>query len=201
MSKKSPWEALRQRLERPYVVLDTETTGLRDPEAVSVAVVGADGRTILNRLMRPGKPIEPSAAEVTGIDDAAVADAPPFPEVESDVTQAISGKLVVIYNADYDVSVLRNTYARYGLELPPFEPWCAMKWFAPIFGEWNDRRGDFAWKSLAVAADYFGVNQEAAHDALDDALTTWRILQAALERAKPGPAKELSLFGDAPAGG
>jgi len=199
MPHPSPWEQLRQRLECPYVVLDTETTGLDEPEMVSVAIVRGDGQTILDRLVKPGKPIEPSAAAITGIDDAAVADAPSFPEVEPEVTKALSGRLVVIYNADYDVSVLRNTYARYGLALPSFEAWCAMKWFAPIFGEWNERRGDFAWKSLAVAAEYFAIPQSAAHDALDDALTTWRILQAALRRAKPRPAEELTLFGEAPA--
>jgi len=196
MPDRTPWEQARETLGRPYVVIDTEPTGLDRPEMVSIAIVGSDGRPLLNKLVRPGKPIEPSAAEVTGLDDAAVANAPSFPEIERDVTRALTGKLVAIYNADYDVTVLKNTYARYGLELPRFEPWCVMKWFAPIFGEWNERRREFAWKSLARAAEYFGITQSAAHDALDDALTTWRVLQAALDRAGPRPAEELTLFGE-----
>ncbi|MFC2078278.1 exonuclease domain-containing protein [Candidatus Bipolaricaulota bacterium] len=179
----SAWDDLRILLDRPYVVLDTETTGLLDPEIVAVAVVSGDGGSLVNELVRPAKPIDPEASRITGIDAETVRDKPEFPEIEPQLTRAIAGKLVCIYNASYDLKVLSNTYGRYGLAPPPIEPWCVMKWFARVFGDWNKERGDYTWQPLSRAAEYFGVKQGAPHDALEDTLTTWRILQAAILRA------------------
>jgi DNA polymerase III epsilon subunit-like protein len=184
----SPWEEVRAFARQPFVVLDTETTGLVDPEMVSVAVVSRSGQPLVHRLVKPGKPIEPDASRITGLDAAAVADALSFPAIEPELTAALSGRRVAIYNADYDAAVLRNAYARHRVPLPRYEPWCVMTWFARLFGEWDARHGDFVWKPLAVAADYFGVRKENPHNALEDALTTWRILDAAIAVAERGNA-------------
>ena len=185
--KPSPWEEIRLLTDGPYVVLDTETTGLVDPEIVAVAVISDAAEPLVNELVRPAKPIEPEASRITGIDEATVHEKLEFPEIEPRLTGAIASRRVCIYNASFDLTALRNTYARYDLPLPRFDPWCVMKWFARVFGVWNEERGDYAWQSLSRAAEYFNVKQAAAHDALDDALTTWRILQEAARRAKaPG---------------
>ena len=181
--RKQAWEELRILLDTPYVVLDTETTGLLEPEMVSVAVVDQQGESILHEFVRPAKAIEPGASRITGITDAMVADKPPFPEVEPLLTGAIADRLVVIYNAAYDSQVLRNTYARYGLPMPEHQTWCAMEWFARLNGEWNAVRGSYVWKSLAKAAAFFGVENPSAHDALADCRTTWKVLQEGLRRA------------------
>jgi len=186
-----PWDAIRSLIERPYVVLDTETTGLLNPEIVAIGVVSSSGETLLNELVRPARPIEPEASRITGIDAAAVADKPEFPAIEPALSRAIADTRVCIYNAAYDLAAIENTYVRYGLAIPAFESWCVMEWFAQVHGEWNDARGSYVWQPLAKAARHFGVTQGAPHDALDDALTTWRILDAAIARAglHPGGAR------------
>lgn len=181
--QQTAWEELRPLLDGSYVVLDTETTGLLAPELVSVAVIDHLGETMLHEFVRPAKPIESDASRITGITNDCVADKPPFPTIEPILTSAIAGKLVVIYNAAYDLEVMRNTYARYGLALPEFSLWCAMEWFAHLNGDWNEARGSYVWQSLAKAADYFGVDNPSVHDALADCRTTWRLLQEALRRA------------------
>jgi len=178
-----PWDAIRILVESPYVVLDTETTGLLNPEIVAVGVVSVSGETLLNEFVRPARPIEPEASRITGIDAAAVADKPEFPTIEPALSRAIADTRVCIYNAAYDLAAIENTYARYGLAIPAFESWCVMEWFAQVHGEWDDTRGSYVWQPLAKAARHFGVTQGAPHDALDDALTTWRILDAAIARA------------------
>ena len=169
---------------RDYVVLDTETTGLDSPEVVSVAVVDSHGKTLLNELVRPAKPIEPGASRITGITNEMVRDRAEFPAIYERLKDVLSNRLVVIYNASYDLKVLSNTCRRYNLAMPPFEHWCAMEWFAKVYGKWDSYRGDFTWQKLSTAAGYFAVKQHDAHDALGDCITTLRIITAGLARAR-----------------
>lgn len=192
----SPWEEIANLLRRPYVVLDTETTGLLAPEVVAVAVVASDSRTLLNELVRPAKPIDPEASRITGIDAEAVRDKPEFPVIADRLRQAIEGRLVIIYNAPYDIEALRNTHLRYGLPDLPIDSWCAMRWFARVYGDWNEKRRDYTWQSLSKAAEYFSVSQDAPHDALDDALTLSRIVREAACRAEGQVTGMRPLFGD-----
>lgn len=62
-------------LDRPWLILDTETTGLDDAKIVELgAVVMREGRVLAHRaaMYNPGKPIDPRASEVHGITDAMV---------------------------------------------------------------------------------------------------------------------------------
>ena len=69
--------------------------------------------------------IPEAVIEIHGITDEMVEDAPTFQEVYPKIVQAIAGKDVVIYNADYDSYLLDNLIIRNGLDLPRFESWQA----------------------------------------------------------------------------
>lgn len=170
--------------DQEYLILDTETTGLERPELVSLAVVNHRGETLFDERVKPGKPIDAQATALTGITNDAVRDRPAYPAFHETVDRLLAGRRVVIYNAAFDLAVLANTAHRYGLAPPAFAPWCAMRWFARVYGQWDPVRGDYTWQRLAVAADYYGVTPGTAHDARGDCLTTWRMLDAALRRAR-----------------
>lgn len=189
-------EEIRTALDRPYVVLDTETTGLLAPEIVAVAVVDQHGNPLLNEFVRPAKPIDAEASRITGIDAETVREKPEFPEIASRLSRSLEGRLVVIYNAPYDLEALRNTHLRYGLPEQRLDAWCAMRWFARVYGEWNEKRRDYTWQPLSRAAEYFGIAQNAPHDALDDALALSRILREAIGRASGRVAGMRTLFDD-----
>jgi len=179
-----PLTAIRDALEgRRYVVLDTETTGLHEPELVTVAVVSAAGEVLIDERVRPGKRIEADASRITGITDAMLVDCQEFPVIYPRLLGALTGSRVVIYNAAYDLKVLANTCRRYGLLSPTVDAWCAMEWYAALHGEWDPRRQAYRWQRLSVAAERFGVPELEAHSALGDCRTTLGVLHAALQLA------------------
>ena len=47
---------------------------------------------------------------------------------------------------------------------------CVMKLFAKYYGEWNPRKGDFRWMSLASAGQYFNIPEQNTHRATDDSV-------------------------------
>lgn len=91
------------------VFVDTETTGLKAPEAVtiSVAALGQEPRTI---RVRPPKPIELDATVVNGIRNKDVAGLPLVRDHEDyeELKELLEGSVVVAHNAPFDVEVLIN---------------------------------------------------------------------------------------------
>jgi DNA polymerase III epsilon subunit-like protein len=98
------------------VVLDTETTGLTDAYIVDLAVI-ARGKTLINTLVNPQVPIPQSASQIHGIYDPDVRGAPTFEELWPEFEAILKRSRVVIYNASYDLRIVRNEIHR----LPDFD--------------------------------------------------------------------------------
>jgi DNA polymerase-3 subunit epsilon len=142
----------RSLLERlDWVILDTETTGIsRHDEIVQIAVLAPDGEALLDTLIRPTRSIPNEATVIHGITDADVADAPPFPKIFPRLKEIIAGKTVIIYNAPFDVRLIRQTLAIHNLPPPGIEGEqveCAMLQYSAWYGElWPD--GGYRWQRL-----------------------------------------------------
>jgi DNA polymerase III subunit epsilon len=166
-----------------YLVLDTETTGLgSDAEICQIAIIDAQGNVLLDTLVKPVQPIPAEATAIHGITNDVVKDAKPFPAVQ--IADIIEGKHVIIYNRDYDVQLLRQSEA--ALFTAPYIQWgeiatfhCAMKHFAPIYGDYNSYRKNYRWKSLAAACSFYGIPvSENVHSALADCIMTLEVCKA-----------------------
>jgi hypothetical protein len=161
----------REALSDPHaVILDTETTGLKDSYAVQLAVITVTGTVLMDTLLNPQMAIPAEATAIHGITDEMVADAPLFADVLEDLADALHGRRVVIYNASFDTGVLlRELDRHYRATDPRPEPepdragrhpsserWmrrlgrveCAMETYAAFAGRWHDRFGDFTWQPL-----------------------------------------------------
>lgn len=159
----------RDLFARGFLILDTETTGLLpDGEVVQIAVLGSDGRIVLNEYVKPQKPIDESgkAFAVHGITNAKVADSPSWYDLHPRLNAALYTQPVVIYNQGFDVSIMEGCCRRARLPLFQAEWHCAMLKYAELRGE--RVKGQFKWHKLAVACDHMGVDLTDAHDALGD---------------------------------
>lgn len=160
------------------LILDTETTGMGpDDEVVQVAVVDIQGNVLLNTLVRPSRPISPEAASVHKITNADVANAPTGEQVCRRLAELLRGRLVCIYNADFDTRLLAQTAKAWGVSLPNYRAECVMKLYAEFAGEWSQRHDAWRWHKLQVAAARCGLGPFKAHDALEDARMTARLLR------------------------
>lgn len=108
-----PEELPSELTEKTYVVFDLETTGT-EPTRDEITEIGAvkieDGkiREIFQTLVKPEQHITEFITELTGIDDAMVADAPPFGAVVGDFYKFAYGSVLVAHNAEFDVKFMRT---------------------------------------------------------------------------------------------
>lgn len=134
-----------------WCILDTETTGLEShDQVVQISVIDGAGEPLINnQLIRPTVPINREAESVHGITVEQLVDAPTFAEFVEQLDNALRNRIVVIYNANYDSRMLRQSLLADGNEhVFDFHSECAMQRYAEWFGEWNDRRGQFRWQRL-----------------------------------------------------
>lgn len=183
---KTPAARAAQWLEHNALILDTETTGLDgDAEVIELAVIDCTGQALIDTLVRPARPIPADATAIHGITDQMVATAPSWADVRGQLLELIaSGRHLVIYNAGYDLRLIRQSDAMQGLETPPMAAHCAMLTYAEHWGEIDRRGTGYRWQRLGNAAAQQGVEiQGTAHRALADCLTTLGILRAIAKTA------------------
>lgn len=135
-----------------WVILDTETTGLGPgDEVVQIAIIDGAGNVLINNvLVKPTVSISEGARGVHGITEEMIASAPRFLEVLPAIRDAVHGKVVVIYNASFDISLLtqsaRASGERLAFQAAQYDD--AMLYYAEWFGQWNDYHGSFRWQRL-----------------------------------------------------
>lgn len=156
----------------PLAALDFETTGV-DPHhdrVLSYAMLGEPGFEVTG-LVNPGVPIPSASAEVHGITDDMLADAPSSAEglaVVVDWVQSLVERQIglVVFNAAYDLTMLQAEAARLGLTQPD---WSRLLVVDPFVVDWGIERGALGQRRLVDVAAYYGIPIPNAHDAMCDA--------------------------------
>ena len=166
------------------IVIDSETTGL-DPTKARIVEFAAlrlvsgrlDGKVVLHRLVNPGESIPLDVSQIHGIDDVAVADAPRFVAVASDISATFDGAVVVGHALGFDMALLQREFTLAGLEWSP-PRMLDTRLLAEIAAP------SLAGYSLENLAAWLGVPITKRHSALGDAETTARIFVALVPKLR-----------------
>jgi DNA polymerase III epsilon subunit family exonuclease len=169
-------------LNENTLFLDTETTGLdSNAEICEITIIDHNGLPLINTLIKPIKPIPEEAIKIHGITNEMVKDAPSFSDIYFELLNILFLKKIIIYNADYDLRLLRQCADLTGVHHKSREPFeavqgnsiCAMKSYQQ-FTESNK------WTKLTKACEQMkiDVSDITAHRALSDCIMTLRLIKA-----------------------
>jgi DNA polymerase-3 subunit epsilon len=165
-----------------YVILDTETTGLKDAEICQIAIIDRHGSTLLNTYVKPTHPIPASATAIHSITNDMVQGAPVWSDVSPLLMPLLTGCDVIAFNAVFDRKMMHKSAEAVGLPKTDWKTlgrwWCAMLAFSEIYGLRDRQRAGFRYQSLQTAAKHYGIRVSGAHTALDDCLTTLAVVKA-----------------------
>lgn len=171
---------MRLLLQRPVAFIDLETTGLnlstdRIVEIAIIKITPNGERLIKRRLVNPQIPISESALAIHGISDEMVKDAPTFKQIANEIKQFLEPCDIGGYNSNrFDIPMLIEEFLRCGLQFNVDGR--RLIDVQKIFHLMEQRTLTAAYKF------YCGKDLADAHSAESDAMATWEILEAQLER-------------------
>jgi DNA polymerase III subunit epsilon len=163
-----------------WCILDTETTGLGDSaEIVEIAAITSTSQ--YRSLVKPCTTISEGASKIHGITEDQVSDAPYFESAFLETWKTAKGKDLIIYNADFDLSLIRQSLKARGIQIafPTSDRrgcrifvnggsiHCAMHYYSQWIGEWNDYHENYKWQKLPGGD----------HSALGDCRATLEIIK------------------------
>ena len=158
------------------LAFDLETTSANPKEAriVTSALVRIDGRDVqkVEHLADPGIEIPEEATNVHGITtEKARAEGRPHEEVLKDTVAAIKaawedGLTLIVYNAAFDLTVLRSLTGDFTVTGPVYDPYVIDR----VSDKW--RKGK---RTLGAVCEHYGVELGNAHEATADALAAARV--------------------------
>ncbi|MDA8496148.1 3'-5' exonuclease [Kluyvera georgiana] len=150
-------------------------------------MVNARGEKIFETRLKPTVSIEPAALAVHGIKDEDLVSAPSWPDIAQQLQHHIGRRPLVIFNADFDTRILKQTAAAHNDPvswLDSLTVYCAMRLAAGYYGPTN-RYGTISLSGAVSQAGLSWIGK--AHSAVTDAFMTalvvnniagyWRELQ------------------------
>lgn len=168
------------QLTKPIVFIDLETTGINVSldKIVEIALVKVmpDGtKQVKRKLVNPEMPIPDQVTAIHGISDEMVKDAPSFKQIANEIKQFIEGADLGGYNSNrFDIPMLNEEFLRAGIsaDMESRQLLDVQK----VFHKMEQRTLTAAYKF------YCNKNLEDAHSAEADALATWEVLEAQVEK-------------------
>jgi len=169
-------------LQRPCVVLDFETTGLRRTDRViEIAAIRFEGdRTAeFHSLCNPGCALSSSIEDLTGLTDADLAEAPPTTlAIRRLMAEMLYDEpLLVAHNAAFDLRFLNQELGRAGMAPYGGRVLCTMQLSRRLFPGLPSHR-------LEALLEHWHIHVDRHHRALHDVRATAQLLDRLVATAE-----------------
>lgn len=152
--------------ESEYLILDTQTSGLgENDEIIEIAVTNLGGQPLLNTFIKPTVSISHDATMIHGITNEITEHSQSWNDVYKELCNIVGNKTLLIYNAEFDLSMLRQTCFAHNTVPAKFKSECIMELYAAYMD--SER-----WYSLEEATEH-----RTSHRALDRCLTLLLLMQ------------------------
>jgi DNA polymerase III subunit epsilon len=164
------------QLTRPLAIIDLETTGVnlgtdRIVEIAIVKIMPDEKKLIKRKLINPEIPISQVSADIHGITNEMVKDAPTFRQVANELKQFLDHCDLAGYNSNrFDIPMLVEEFLRIGMEFDGKGR--RLLDVQKIFHMMEQRTLSAAYRF------YCNKELEGAHGAEADASATWEVLVA-----------------------
>lgn len=168
-----------------YAIVDIETTGTHAGyhAITEVGVVLHDGEKITgtwHSLVNPECEIPSFITQLTGIDDAMVADAPAFSDIAGELHGILHDRIFVAHNASFDYAFIKSGLEENGYEFRT-KKLCTVRLSRKIFP-------GFRRYNLETVCRELGVSNASQHRAMGDAQATAEVFSLLLQRDPAGVA-------------
>ena len=133
-----------------------------------ISIVDDRGATVLDTLVNTNRELG-NGPRFRGLTSRDLSDKPTLRELWPAIEAIVTGCHVVIYNAEHDCRFFPKGLNRRRPAAGHIS--CAMKRFAPIYGDYSAYHGDYRYKRLVEACRYINYRLDGPpHHALTDAL-------------------------------
>ncbi|KQT52847.1 MULTISPECIES: 3'-5' exonuclease [unclassified Aureimonas] len=172
------------------VAIDFETANASRASACAIGLAFVEGGSVTRRayhLLRPPEMrFDAGNIRVHGIRPEDVRDAPEFPDIYETFRHEIDGALILAHNASFDLAVLGQTLALYGLPRPALASLCTVQLGRRLWPEAPDHK-------LSTLARRFGVTFRH-HHAGEDAFACAAIAIEGVRKAEVRDIEHLARF-------
>lgn len=171
---------MKLQLTRPIAFVDLETTGInistdRIVEIAIVKILPDGSRQVKRKLINPEMPIPQASSDIHGITDEMVKDAPTFKQAANELKQFIGNCDLGGYNSNrFDIPMLIEEFLRIGMDFNIDGR--KLVDVQKVFHMMEQRTLSAAYRF------YCQKDLDGAHSAEVDAVATWEVLEAQVER-------------------
>lgn len=157
------------------LVLDTETTGLKDPQVIELAYLAIDNQLVIEKpiycqLFKPNKDIEPMALKVHGIHPSKLEGKPNTAHIKTHAPDVFDDNIYIIgHNINYDIGAIKNSVGSHD-----FKVICTKRLASKVL----PNQKSYSLVNLITALDPSTAEKHVknAHSADADVLMTYELL-------------------------
>jgi len=163
-----------------FVAIDFEIANNNLNSACALGLVAVKNLEIVESkyflICPPSDEFDCSCIAVHGITYNDTKSCPKFPEVWAQIKTYFEGNYIIAHNARFDMSVLKNCLIEYNLDIPDFKYYCSI----PISTKACSNVGN----SLKERTEYFGIELDNHHNALEDAKACAHLVIETVKRCR-----------------